>query len=99
MKEKVIKKIEESEVESIKQSVLKNTENLQKLGLLEYRILKAEEEKWQLKEEIANLDKQYSDLLSGLQDKYGKGEINLESGEIILTEENTPELTETPEAV
>ena len=104
-KEKVTKKEENSnqltkeELESLQNLRTTNAGNLTKLGLLEYRILKAEEEKWSLKEEIADTDQKYMDTLKELQGKYGKVEIDLETGEFTPEEELTPEVAETPTAV
>lgn len=98
-KEKVTNKIEKEELEKLQTLTATNTQNLNKLGLLEFKLLKAEEEKWALKEEIANTDKQYVDVLKELQEKYGRVEIDLETGEFTPEEELTPEVTETPEAV
>ena len=98
-KEKVTNKIEKEELENLQTLTATNSQNLNKLGLLEFKLLKAEEEKWALKEEIANTDKQYVDVLKELQEKYGRVEIDLETGEITPEEELTPEVAETPEAV
>ncbi len=98
-KEKVTNKIEQKELENLQTLRSTNAQNLNKLGLLEYRLLKAEEEKWSLKEEIVNTDQQYLDALKELQDKYGKVEIDLETGEFTPEEELTPEVAETPEVV
>ena len=98
-KEKVTNKLEKKELENLQALRTTNAQNLNKLGLLEFKLLKAEEEKWSLKEEIANVDQQYLDALKVLQEKYGRVEIDLESGEITPEEELTPEVAETPEAV
>lgn len=96
---KVTNKLEQEELGNLQTLRSTNSQNLNKLGLLEFKILKAEEEKWALKEEIANIDQQYLDVIQKLQEKYGKVEIDLETGEFIPEEELTPEVTETPEAV
>jgi len=97
--EKIENKLSKEELENIQTLRSTNAQNLNKLGLLEFRILKAEEEKWSLKEEIANTDQQFLDVIKELQDKYGKVEIDLETGEFTPEEELTPEVAETPEAV
>ena len=98
-KEKVTNKLEKKELENLQTLRATNSQNLNKLGLLEFKLLKAEEEKWALKEEIANTDQQYIDALKELQEKYGRVEIDLETGKITPEKELTPKVAETPEAV
>ena len=87
-KEKVTNKIEKEELENLQTLRATNSQNLNKLGLLELKLLKAEEEKWSIKEEIANIDQQYLEALKNLQEKYGRVEIDLETGEIKENEAN-----------
>lgn len=97
--EKLTNQVTKEELETLQNLRSTNAQNLNKLGLLEFRILKAEEEKWALKEEIADIDQKYLDTLKGLNEKYGKVEIDLETGEFTPEDESTPEVAETPEVV
>lgn len=68
---------------------LKEVSNLQNnliisLGQIEYQIFLLEFQKNNLKTEIQNIEKRNIDLGKTLTDKYGSGNINLETGEIII---------------
>lgn len=97
--EKLTNQVTKEELETLQNLRSTNAQNLNKLGLLEFRILKAEEEKWALKEEIVDIDQKYLDTLKELKEKYGKVEIDLETGEFTPEDESTPEVAETPEVV
>lgn len=54
------------------------------LGSIEYRMLLLEQNKEILKAQILELEKSNSELGRQLTEKYGSGNINLETGEIVV---------------
>ena len=69
-----------------------NINNLTVLGDIEYRILQLEEQKWEKKSEIKETEEKYLSHLETIKEKYGKIDIDLETGKFT-------QVAETPEAV
>jgi hypothetical protein len=78
-------KLQEEELQNIKEAQTKITQLIYGLGQLEVQ-------KTNVLTQLEEAQLGQSKLGKELQDKYGEGNINLETGEITLTKE--PELTE-----
>lgn len=77
-------KLQEKELQEIKETQLKITQLIYNLGQLEVQ-------KTNVLSQLENVQIEQNKLGKELQDKYGEGNINLETGELTLTE--TPEST------
>jgi hypothetical protein len=65
---------------------LQNQQNaiLMNLGSLEYRMSLLEQTKIELKSQVLEIEKMNSELGAKLTEKYGSGNLNLETGEITI---------------
>ena len=59
-----------------------NLENLTQLGNTEFQILSLEEQKWELKSKIKEIEEVYTNHLNTIKEKYGEVNIDLETGKI-----------------
>jgi hypothetical protein len=66
-----------------------NLENLTKLGNIDFQILSLEEQKWEFKKEISNIEENYKKTVSDLKEKYGDVNIDLETGKITEVNEES----------
>lgn len=81
-------KLQEKELQSIKENQKQINQVVYNMGALEYQ-------KTQLLPQIEELQKVQNELAVELQEKYGEGNINLETGELTLKEStDSPEPTE-----
>jgi len=79
-------KLAENEVLSIKEIQKIRAEIIEKYGLIEMAIQDLELQKQEVTEEFKELKENEITLSKELQSKYGKGTINIDSGEFIGTE-------------
>jgi len=65
---------------------LKNQQNnlLVNLGSIEYRIALLEQNKFELKSQVLEIERLNNELGAQLTEKYGNGNLNLETGEITI---------------
>jgi hypothetical protein len=73
-------KLSQDELLEIKNLQVSEKSLVMQFGQLEYRIQSLELQKEQLIENISNLKQQEADIANKLQEKYGDGTINLETG-------------------
>lgn len=78
-------KLQEEELQSIKETQTRITQLIYGLGQLEVQ-------KTNILTELESVQEKQNKLAKELQDKHGEGNINLETGELTLTE--APESTE-----
>ena len=79
-------KLAENEVLSIKEIQKIRAEIIEKYGLIEMAIQDLELQKQEVTKEFKELKENEITLSKELQSKYGKGTINIDSGEFIGTE-------------
>jgi predicted phage-related endonuclease len=79
-------KLTENEVLSIKEIQKIRTEIIEKYGLIEMAIQDLELQKQEVTKEFKELKENEITLSKELQSKYGKGTINIDSGEFIGNE-------------
>lgn len=77
------KVLEKEEIEEIINIQDTHQAIIEALGKLEIKIIEINLQKENLKNILINLKKQETDLLTKLENKYGKGEISLDTGEFI----------------
>jgi hypothetical protein len=80
MEKTFLSKEEISELKSIQE---KESEVISQLGQIEYQILNLTTQKQFIIDKSKELSKQRSSVAQNLQDKYGEGSIDLDSGEFI----------------
>ena len=73
----------QEELQQINQLNSKRADLVNKFGSIEYEIQNLELEKDKLTEELVNLNKRSLEIGEELQQKYGEGNINIETGEFI----------------
>ena len=73
----------QEELQQINQLNSKRADLVNKFGSIEYEIQNLELEKDKLTEELVNLNNQSLEIGEELQQKYGEGNINIETGEFI----------------
>jgi len=78
------KVLNQEEVQALRNLQDKQNNLIISLGQIEYQITLFENQKRVLKENIQQLEKENVDLGKILTEKYGNGNINLETGEIIV---------------
>jgi hypothetical protein len=78
------KVLTQEELQSLRNLRDQQNDILTGLGSLEYRITLLESNKVTLKSQIAELEKTSADLGAQLTEKYGSGNLNLETGEITI---------------
>jgi chaperonin cofactor prefoldin len=78
------KVLTEEELQSLKDFQTKQNNLIFSLGQIEYQIALLEINKQNLKEEIKDIEKSNKELGSKLTEKYGSGNLNLETGEITI---------------
>lgn len=78
------KVLDQEEIQSLRNLQEKQNNLIISLGQIEYQITLFENQKRVLKENIQQLEKENADLGKILTEKYGNGNIDLETGEIIL---------------
>ena len=78
------KVLDQEEIQSLRNLQEKQNNLIISLGQIEYQITLFETQKRILKENIQQLEKENADLGKILTEKYGNGNIDLETGEIIL---------------
>lgn len=76
-------KLQQEEIQQIKQFQQKSQQLIQQLGLVEYQIQKLLLEKKHLNDTLKQLIVDEKQLAIQLQDKYGEGSIDLEKEEFI----------------
>jgi len=80
MEKKVLTKEEVSDLKGLKQQYKGLTEAA---GIVEMQYLNLELKKEQIKEKLKSLQQEEIKLAKKLEDKYGNGEISLETGEFL----------------
>ena len=80
MEKKVLTKDEVSSLKDLKQQYRDLTEAT---GVIEMQIISLEIKKEQIKEKLKSLQQKEIKLAKELEEKYGNGEISLESGEFL----------------
>ena len=80
MEKKVLTKDEVSSLKDLKQQYRDLTETT---GVIEMQIISLEIKKEQIKEKLKSLQQKEIKLAKELEEKYGNGEISLESGEFL----------------
>jgi hypothetical protein len=78
------KVLTQEELQSLRNLRDQQNDILTGLGSLEYRITLLESNKAILKSQIAELEKTSADLGAQLTEKYGNGNLDLETGEITI---------------
>ena len=78
------KVLTQEELQSLRNLRDQQNDILTGLGSLEYRITLLESNKSTLKSQIAELEKTSADLGTQLTEKYGSGNLDLETGEITI---------------
>ena len=78
------KVLTQEELQSLRNLRDQQNDILTGLGSLEYRITLLESNKAILKSQIVELEKTSTDLGAKLTEKYGSGNLNLETGEITI---------------
>ena len=78
------KVLTQEELQSLRNLRDQQNDILAGLGSLEYRITLLESNKAILKSQIAELEKTSADLGTQLTEKYGSGNLDLETGEITI---------------
>ena len=78
------KVLTQEELQSLRNLRDQQNDILAGLGSLEYRITLLESNKTILKSQIVELEKTSADLGAQLTEKYGSGNLNLETGEITI---------------
>jgi hypothetical protein len=78
------KVLTQEELQSLRNLRDQQNDILTGLGSLEYRITLLESNKAILKSQIAELEKTSADLGTKLTEKYGSGNLDLETGEITI---------------
>ena len=78
------KVLTQEELQSLRNLRYQQNDILTGLGSLEYRITLLESNKAILKSQIAELEKTSADLGTQLTEKYGSGNLDLETGEITI---------------
>ena len=78
------KVLTQEELQSLRNLRDQQNDILTGLGSLEYRITLLENNKAILKSQIAELEKTSADLGAQLTEKYGSGNLDLETGEITI---------------
>jgi hypothetical protein len=81
METKVLTQEELTQLKSLREQ--QNT-LLMNLGLIEYRMSLLEQNKNELKNQVLELEKMNNELGAQLTEKYGSGNLNLETGEITV---------------
>jgi predicted phage-related endonuclease len=81
-----IEKLTEREILSVKEIQKIRAEVIEKYGLIEMTIQDLELQKREVNEELKELKSNEITLSQELQSKYGKGTINIDSGEFIGNE-------------
>ena len=74
-------KLEEQELNQLKSIQTKYQETIISLGYAEYQLKIATEQKESVMVNLNKIDLEQKDYLKTLEDKYGEGSINLETGE------------------
>ena len=80
MEKKVLTEAEVSSLKDLKQQYRDLTETT---GVIEMQIISLEIKKEQIKEKLKSLQQEEIKLAKELEEKYGNGEISLESGEFL----------------
>jgi hypothetical protein len=88
-KETVAEKVTKEELKELVELRNSNLENLTKLGNIDFQILSLEEQKWEFKKEISNIEENYIKSISDLKEKYGDVNIDLETGKITEVNEES----------
>jgi len=78
------KVLTEEEITALRELNDKNKDLINSIGRIEYQITLLQNQKDQYKEQILSLDKESINWGKILTEKYGSGQINLETGEIVL---------------
>jgi len=78
------KVLDQEEIQALRNLQDKQNNLIISLGQIEYQITLFENQKRVLKENIQQLEKENADLGKILTEKYGNGNIDLETGEIIV---------------
>jgi hypothetical protein len=78
------KVLDQEEIQALRNLQDKQNSLIISLGQIEYQITLFENQKRVLKENIQQLEKENTDLGKILTEKYGNGNIDLETGEIIF---------------
>jgi len=78
------KVLTEEDLQSLKLLNDRNQTLINSLGRIEYQITLLEEERKKLKTSLIDLEKENQTLGKQLTETYGSGQINLDTGEIIL---------------
>lgn len=78
------KVLTQEELQSLRNLRDQQNDILTGLGSLEYKIILLESNKATLKSQIAELEKISANLGTQLTEKYGSGNLNLETGEITI---------------
>ena len=73
--------LSKEEIQIIKDIQQKEQESVSQLGQIEYQILSLNSQKEDLKDAINDINKKGNKLGEDLQQKYGDGSINIETGE------------------
>lgn len=78
-----IKKLSQEEITTLKEIQDQNINLIEQFGQIELQIQILELQKTQLKQTLSDLKNRETNLGIELQNKYGNGKINLETGEFI----------------
>ncbi len=83
---KTPKKFTPQEIEQLKQLQDKINQVTVQFGQLQISKIKLEEQETSLKAQLIYLEKEETNLAKSLSDKYGKGSLDIETGEFTPTE-------------
>lgn len=81
-----IKKLSEEELQILKDYQIRTNTIVGGLGKIELQLAALEDQKDIFLEDFKNLQKEQNKTAQELQEKYGEGNIDLEKGEITITE-------------
>lgn len=88
MEEKI--KVNDSDLNEMKDLQMKFAKLAQEFGAIEFRILSMENQKTQIKEAYYELEKMSQEIEKKFIYKYGRGNLDMSTGEIALLKEETP---------
>lgn len=75
--------LKKEEIDELKSIQEKENEIIFQIGQLEYQILNLQSQKNEIQNQLVEFNKKRNSIAQKLQDNYGEGSVNLESGEFI----------------
>jgi len=75
--------LKKEEIDELKNIQEKENEIIFQIGQLEYQILNLQSQKNEIQNQLVEFNKKRNLIAQKLQDNYGEGSVNLESGEFI----------------